>query len=103
MGIMRRIGRWAVNILSLVSLLLVVVVIVAWLRGQWKADWFGWHGTDAARNTWWAGDVVVGRSGFYLSRQWFQFERAEHAVEYAENLKRVQGFRWEVSPPQSMP
>jgi hypothetical protein len=103
MGSMKRVGRWAVNILSAVSLLLAVMVIVAWVRGQWKADWFGWHSTDAARNTWRAGDVVVGRSGFYVSWQWFQFEKPAHAVEYAVMLKREQGFRWEVSEGQSMP
>jgi len=100
---MPRIGRWALNIVSALSILLCVAVIVFWIRGQYKADWFQWSKTDPQANIWRGHDLSNGRSGVYLSWQWFSFDRPGHAEEYAKLVQRPGGFGHMTSDPQSMP
>ena len=98
-GITRRVS----TLFSALSLLVCVVIITFWIRGQFKSDWFQWQKTDPKANTWRALDMASGRSGFYFSWQAFSFDRPGYAQEYALQLKRVAGFGHEEGEAQSMP
>src|SRR5262245_14054514 len=99
---MRRVVRYAYLAFSLACLLFALALTIVWVRGQWMADWYQWHRTDEAANTWHAWDVVTGKSYLYVSRQEFIFERPGRALEYARNLKRINGVGHMTSDPQSV-
>src|SRR5690349_7112249 len=84
-------------LLMLICLPLLLLVIGLCIRGQWATDWYQWHWTNTQRHTWTAWDVVPGRSGVYLSYQFFWFERDGEALNYAQGLQRVSGVRHVVS------
>jgi len=90
-------------VLSALSLVLIVVVIAACVRGKRTADWLEWHRTDPIGNQWRAVDVVIGKSGIYASWQWFEFDTPGKALEYAQRLSRVSGLAHTMTPPQPNP
>jgi hypothetical protein len=93
--------RRLVNLLTLLSLLLCVVVCVMWMRGQRSADWFHW--TQTREHEWRRETLVAGGDGFYVSHQWFFFDNLGHARKYAAGLGATSGFSHEASQPQENP
>ena len=90
--------------MSVLSLLVCALLVVAFFRGRYAADWWQWHRTDSRAGTWVAWDVVNGFSGVYVSYQRFVFdEKPSAALDYATRLNRLYGVGHVVSGPQYNP
>jgi hypothetical protein len=99
----RAIRRFLIASWCLLTLLLALGIGAMWTRSLSVADWWQCHETSEIANTWRAWDLVGGRSGIYVSKQLFVFERPGHALEYAQNLNRLNGFGHHTSGPQPNP